>query len=107
MNKQTKLYLGLGAIAVGGYLLYKQMYPAKMPVVTASTGAPVNPESGNVTAPFAGQDQQDVVGNRMKMVGNFVGDNANVRSSNWLRGADGSSIAPNFFDVASSHWVRS
>jgi len=103
VNKQTKLYLGLGAIAVGGYLLYKQMYPAKMPVVTAA--ASVNPETAK--APFAGQDQQDVVGNRMKMVGNFVGDNANVRSSNWLRRADGSSIAPNFFDVASSHWVRS
>ena len=106
MNKQTKLYLGLGAIAVGGYLLYKQMYPAKMPAVTAAAVEPVNPESGSVTAPFAGQDQQDVVGNRMKMVGNFVGDNANIRSSDWLR-ADGTSIAPTFFDVASSNWVRS
>lgn len=105
MDKQTKLYLGLGAVAVGAFLLLKPK--AKTPVVTAAAAVePVNPESGSVTAPFAGQEKQDVVGDRMKMVGNFVGDNANIRSSDWLR-ADGTSIAPTFFDVASSNWVRS
>lgn len=104
MDKQTKLYLGLGAVAVGAFLLLKPK--AKTPVVTAPAAAPVNPETATVTAPFAGQEKQDVVGDRMKMVGNFVGDNANVRSSDWLR-ADGTSIAPTFFDVASSNWVRS
>lgn len=98
MNKNTKLYLGLAAIAVGAYLLWQQKSKdaVKVPEVKAFAGEPKE---------FAGSEEQNVVGDRMKMVGNFVGDNANVRSSDWLR-ADGDSIAPTFFDVQSSGWVR-
>lgn len=106
MNKQTQLYLGLAAVAVGGFLLWKQSQkPKPATAVAASTAAPVAPEQAVVTENFAGQDKQDVVGNRMKMVG-LVQENAQVTSSGWVRGADGSSIAPTFFDVQSSNWLR-
>lgn len=97
MNNQTKLYFGLALVGVGAYLLWQQKskkdaLPAPVPAASAES------------ASFAGTDEQDVVGRRMKMAG-FVAQNKNVQSSDWLR-ADGSSIAPTFFDVQSSNWLR-
>ena len=54
---------------------------------------------------FAGMDYNTVVGDRKRMVG-LVAANKDVQDSGWVRGADGSSIAPTFFDVQSSDWVR-
>ncbi len=90
MNNQTKLYFGLALVGVGAYLLWQQKSKK------AAVPAPVKA--------FAGTDEQDVVGRRMKMAG-FVAQNKDVQSSDWLR-ADGSSIAPTFFDVQSSNWLR-
>jgi hypothetical protein len=93
MDKKTKMYVGAAVLVVAGYMVWKKMQDKKKPA----------------TAPkeFAGMDYNTVVGDRKRMVGmmGFNAANKNVQDSGWVR-ADGSSIAPNFFDVESSGWVR-
>jgi hypothetical protein len=55
-------------------------------------------------AQFAGMEANNVVRDRKRMVG-MVPANKNVMDSGWVR-ADGASIAPTFFDITSSDWVR-
>jgi hypothetical protein len=97
MNKQTKMYVGAAVLVVAGYMVYKNMQDKKKAA----------------SKQFAGIDSNTVVGDRQrgmvgmsaerKMVG-LVPANKIVRDSGWVR-ADGS-IAPFFFDVTSSDWIR-
>jgi len=91
MNKQTQLYLGVAALAAAGYLLWWNQKKSENPATST-------------TASFAGEQINTVVGRRKRMVG-MVPANKNVTDSGWVR-ADGSSIAPTFFDTRSSTWVR-
>jgi hypothetical protein len=91
MNKQTKMYVGGAILVVAGYMLWKKMQDKKK----AEAPAPKQ---------FAGIEADTVVGERMRMVG-MVAANKNVTDSGWVR-ADGASIAPTFFDVSSSDWIR-
>ena len=100
MNKKTQMYVGVAVLAVAGYLVYKKMQDKKMMVTpTAETTTTMEVKE------FAGMDYNTVVGDRKRMVG-LVAANKDVQDSGWVRGADGSSIAPTFFDVQSSDWVR-
>ena len=94
MNKKTQMYLGAAVLVVAGYMVWKKMQDKKK----STTPAPKQ---------FSGMDMNTVVGDRKRMVGmmGFNAANKNVQDSGWVR-ADGSSIAPNFFDVESSGWVR-
>lgn len=96
MDKKTQMYVGVAVLAVAGYLVYKKMQDKKMLVTPAPT---------TDVKEFAGMDYNTVVGDRKRMVG-LVAANKDVQDSGWVRGADGSSIAPTFFDVQSSGWVR-
>ena len=100
MDKKTQMYVGVAVLAVAGYLVYKKMQDKKM------MGTPMaeTPPTTDVKE-FAGMDYNTVVGDRKRMVG-LVAANKDVQDSGWVRGADGSSIAPTFFDVQSSGWVR-
>jgi hypothetical protein len=91
MNKQTKLYVGGAILVVAGYMVWKNMQDKKK----AQAPAPKQ---------FAGMEMNTVVGDRKRMVG-MVPANKNVTDSGWVR-ADGASIAPTFFDVSSSDWIR-
>jgi len=91
MNKQTKMYVGGAILVVAGYMLWKKMQDKKK----AEAPAPKQ---------FAGIEVDTVVGDRKRMVG-MVAANKNVTDSGWVR-ADGASIAPTFFDVSSSDWIR-
>lgn len=103
MDKQTQMYVGLGVVAVAGYLLYNN-YKKNQPVVVAKSF------SGNVTT--------DVVGRRMGMVGMdatmkqnavvkdgkfsyFSAQNEVIKDGSWAK-AEGDNIAPNFFQVQDS-----
>lgn len=92
MDKKTQMYLGAALLVVAGYMVYKKMQDKK------------KKESAPATKEFAGMDYNTVVGDRKQMVG-LNAANAVVEDSGWVRGADGS-IAPTFFDVQSSGWVR-
>jgi hypothetical protein len=118
------MLLGVGAVAVVGYLLYTN---SKRISTTANAPKPPSPVKSYVGSglsdvvgdvqkySFAGEFQDDVVGNRKKMVGltneldvqdsdwvRFTASNAEVHpaSSDWVR-ADG-----DFFDTQSSTWLR-
>lgn len=93
MDKKTQMYLGAALLVVAGYMVYKKMQDKKKKEAVA----PAPKE-------FAGMDYNTVVGDRKQMVG-LNAANAVVEDSGWVRGADGS-IAPTFFDVQSSGWVR-
>ena len=99
MNKKTQMYVGVAVLAVAGYLVYKKMQDKKMMVTPTAETTTMEVKE------FAGMDYNTVVGDRKRMVG-LVAANKNVQDSGWVRGADGSSIAPTFFDVQSSDWVR-
>jgi hypothetical protein len=102
MNKQTKMYVGAAVLAVAGYMVWKKMQDKKKALPAKQ---------------FAGMESDTVVGDRQrgmvgmvgmsaerKMVG-LVSANKYVTDSGWVR-ADGASIAPTFFDVTSSDWIR-
>jgi len=99
MNKKTQMYVGVAVLAVAGYLVYKKMQDKKMMVTPTAETTTMEVKE------FAGMDYNTVVGDRKRMVG-LVAANKDVQDSGWVRGADGSSIAPTFFDVQSSDWVR-
>ncbi len=115
MNKDTQMYIGAGVVLVAGYLLYNNYQKKQAAIMATATPAiPVAPAK----ASFAGLDKNTVVGNRMAgMVGfvesdavvkdsrfgyNFAGENQLGNDSGFIRSADGSSIAPNFFAVKHS-----
>ena len=91
MNKQTKMYVGAAILVVAGYMVWKKMQDKKK----AEAPAPKQ---------FAGMEADNVVRDRKRMVG-MVSANKNVMDSGWVR-ADGASIAPTFFDITSSDWIR-
>lgn len=95
MDKNTQLALGIAALAAAGYLVWKETQKNKV-----SVGADPNVMKQS----FAGTEMNTVVGDRKKMAG-FVKANKDVTDSGWVR-ADGNSIAPTFFDIQSSSWVR-
>ena len=108
MNKKTQTYLGIGAIAIAGFILYNNYQRRKM-VDSATAGKPSSP-----VASYVGGGIQDAVGSRNMY---NLTDELNVQESDWVRftqsasemntgssdwvRADGS-----FFDTQSSQWVR-
>ena len=100
MNNKTKMYVGAAVLVVAGYMVYKNMQDKKKQF------AGIN--SNTVVGDVVGDRQRGMVGMvgmsaERKMVG-FVPRNKIVSDSGWVR-ADGS-IAPTFFDVTSSSWIR-
>jgi hypothetical protein len=115
MKKETKLYLGVAAVALGGYLLWNK-YKKDKPVVAAAPATPSAPAS------FAGQASQNVVGYKSRMP--FAG-NKRVPDSGWVRMSGFENLsgteqiqdwslrrqgvqneAEKFYDTKSSSWVR-
>jgi hypothetical protein len=113
MDKQTQMYVGLGVVAVAGYLLYNN-WKKNQPVVVGGV---------DTTAPaaksFASLDAK-IAGNRMGMVGmdatmkqnaqvkdskfswgNFSAQNEVIKDGSWAK-AEGDNIAPDFFQVHDS-----
>jgi hypothetical protein len=102
MDKQTQMYVGLGVVAVAGYLLYNN-WKKNQPVAPAKS--------------FASLDAK-IAGNRMGMVGMdatmkqnaevkdgkfsyFSAQNEVIKDGSWAK-AEGDNIAPNFFQVQDS-----
>lgn len=89
MNKQTQMYVGIGVVAVGAYLLYNNWKKKQTTTVKAtfvkSSAAPMKKMAG-------------MVGMDAKM--QFSAGNEIVKDSRFAK-ADGS-IAPNFFNVQDS-----
>jgi hypothetical protein len=106
MDKQTKMYVGLGVAAVAGYLLYDN-WKKNQPV------APAKSFSGNVTTDVVGRRKIAMVGldatQRQNAVikdspfawGNFSAQNEKIKDGTWAS-AVGDNIAPNFFNVHDS-----
>jgi hypothetical protein len=111
MDKQTQMYVGLGVVAVAGYLLWKKSQK-NTPSTTVQTTAPA-------AKSFASLDAK-IAGNRMGMVGmdatmkqnaqvkdskfswgNFSAQNEVIKDGSWAK-AEGDNIAPNFFEVHDS-----
>lgn len=95
MDKKTQMYVGVALLGVAGYMLWNKMKKDKAAKAAAPAAAPASPAS---PASFTGN-----VGERKR---GLVTLNKDVKSSGWLRGADGSaSIAPTFFDTKNSMWA--
>ena len=109
MDKQTQMYVGLGVVAVAGYLLWKKSQK-NTPSTTVQTTAPA-------AKSFASLDAK-IAGNRMGMVGMdatmkqnaevkdgkfsyFSAQNEVIKDGSWAQ-AVGDNIAPNFFQVQDS-----
>jgi hypothetical protein len=125
MDKQTKMYVGLGVAAVAGYLIYNQWKKKQTTtVVTTASGSgssEVAPSVAKMTG-FAGLTADSVVGERKGMVGMDATQqqNAVVKDSSFAWGStrsfsaqnemvkDGSwanqlgKVSNNFFDVRDS-----
>ena len=107
MDKQTQMYVGLGVVAVAGYLLYNNYKKKNQPV------APAKSFSGNVTTDVVGRRKVGMVGMDATMRqnaqvkdskfawGNFSAQNENIKDGSWAK-AEGDNIAPNFFQVQDS-----
>jgi hypothetical protein len=111
MDKQTQMYVGLGVVAVAGYLLYNN-YKKNKPVVVG--GVDTTPPAAKS---FASLDAK-IAGNRMGMVGMdatmkqnaqvkdgkfsyFSAQNEVIKDGSWAQ-AVGDNIAPDFFQVHDS-----
>jgi hypothetical protein len=109
MDKQTQMYVGLGVVAVAGYLLWKKSQK-NTPSTTVQTTAPA-------AKSFASLDAK-IAGNRMGMVGMdatmkqnaevkdgkfsyFSAQNEVIKDGSWAQ-AVGDNIAPDFFQVHDS-----
>lgn len=102
MDKQVKLYVGVAAVALGGYLLWNKYKKDKA--------------AKPATASFAGQASQNVVGYKTRIP--FAG-NKRVDDSGWVRMSGTEQMqdwnpakggaqneAEKFYDTKSSSWVR-
>lgn len=108
MDKQTKMYVGLGVAAVAGYLLYNN-WKKNQPVAPVQTAS----FSGNVTTDVVGNRKVGMVGMDATMKqnaqvkdskfawGNFSAQNEQIKDGSWAK-AEGDNIAPNFFQVHDS-----
>ena len=115
MEKQTKLYIGVAAVALGGYLFWNKYKKDKS--VVAAAPKPTAP-----SASFAGQASQNVVGYKTRMP--FAG-NKRVPDSGWVRMSGFENLSgteqiqdwskrrqgiqnedEKFYDTKSSSWVR-
>ncbi len=95
MNKQTQMYVGVGVVAVGAYLLYnnwkkKQSASAVVPAEKATFVKNVPPM----------KKMAGMVGMEDKM--KFSAGNAIVKDSRFAWADGGKSIAPTFFKVQDS-----
>jgi len=108
MNKKTQTYLGIGALAVAGYILYNN-YQRKMMVERELANKPSSP-----VASYVGGGIQEAVGDRNMF---NLTDELNVQESDWVRftqsatemntgQSDWVRADGQFFDVQSSQWVR-
>ena len=114
MDKQTQMYVGLGVVAVAGYLIYTN-YKKNQPVMVLSgsdmTVPPAAKSFASLDAKIAGNRMGSMVGMdaTMKqnaevkdgMFSNFSAQNEIIRDGSFAN-AVGDNIAPNFFDVQDS-----
>lgn len=115
MDKQTKMYVGLGVAAVAGYFLYNNWKKNQ----TVKTSGDATPPAPPAAKSFASLDAK-IAGNRVGMVGmdatmkqnaqvkdskfswgNFSAQNEMIKDGSWAN-AEGDNIAPNFFNVQDS-----
>jgi hypothetical protein len=117
MDKQTQMYVGLGVVAVAGYLLYANWKKKQEVQVLAGSDVTVPPAAKS----FASLDAT-IAGNRKGMVGmdatqkqnavikdsdfawgkkSFSAQNEVIKDGSWSN-AVGDNIAPNFFQVHDS-----
>lgn len=124
MDKQTKMYVGLGVAAVAGYFLYNNWKKNQ----TVKTSGDATPPAPPAAKSFASLDAK-IAGNRVGMVGmdatmkqnaqvkdskfswgnstypttskSFSAQNEMIKDGSWAN-AEGDNIAPNFFNVQDS-----
>jgi len=95
MNKQTQMYVGIGVVAVGAYLLYNNWKKKQ----SASAVVPASEKATFVKdAPM--KKMAEMVGMDAKM--KFSAGNEIVKDSRFAWADGGQSIAPTFFDVQDS-----
>ena len=101
MDKKTQMYVGVGVLALAGYMFYTNW--KKKQVKAPSTAATDAPATAAAPASFDGA----VAGKRVKMVG-MAGENQVIASSSWIKNAGGDSkmIAPDFFNVKDGSWGK-
>jgi hypothetical protein len=114
MDKQTQLYVGLGVVAVAGYLMYaNNKKKQEVQVLAGSVPPAAKSFSGNVTTDVVGRRKVGMVGLDATMRqnaqvkdgkfawGNFSAQNEKIKDGSWAS-AEGDNIAPNFFNVHDS-----
>ena len=116
MNKQQKLWLGLGLVAVGGYWLWKKSNPA---TTTASWDAVTNPKAIGKRVQMSGKPFQSADGKAPFKSANgkapfkTFAENLPPKDSGWVR-ADGvlgsgkttDATQGKFYDIKDSGWVK-
>jgi hypothetical protein len=113
MDKQTQMYVGLGVVAVAGYLLYANWKKKQEVQVLAGSDMTVPPAAksfASLEAKIAG-DRKGMVGMDATMKQNavvedgkfsyFSAQNEQIKDGSWSN-AVGDNIAPNFFQVHDS-----
>ena len=115
MDKKTKMYVGLGLLAVVGYYLWEK---SKKDKAADAAKAAATPATASIEGPIAGRRMGMVgmTGNSVNMDatmkqnaqvkdskfawGNFSAQNEVVKDGSWANA--GGNIAPNFFKVEDS-----
>ena len=92
MNKQTQMYVGIGVVAVGAYLLYNNWKKKQAATAVKATFVKNQPAPMKKMAGMVGMDA--------KM--DFSAGNEVVKDSRFAWADGGQSIAPTFFDVQDS-----
>jgi len=93
MNKQTQMYVGIGVVAVGAYLLYNNWKKKQTTTVKATFVK-------NFASEAPMKKMASMVGMDAKM--QFSAGNEIVKDSRFAFADGGQSIAPTFFDVQDS-----
>ena len=114
MDKQTQMYVGLGVVAVAGYLIYtnyKKNQPVKVLSGSDMTVPPAAKSFASLDAKIAGNRMGSMVGMDATMKQNavikdgkfsyFSAQNEIIRDGSFAN-AVGDNIAPNFFNVQDS-----
>ena len=111
MDKQTKMYVGLGVAAVAGYLLYNNWKKNQPKVNFARLDAKIAGKRMGMVGLDATQKQNAQVKDSRFSWGNstfptvekksFSAQNEVVKDGSWAN-ASGDNIAPNFFQVHDS-----
>jgi len=111
MEKHTKQLVGLGVIAVGGYLLYnywKSQNPAPT-TPTTKTGTTATPTASMVGMVGLNGFKKGLTGYApLEGFGkSFAGENINVKDAQFAKAEGGGTlpkVAGKFYDVKSTNW---